>query len=279
MTDAPPPLVPAEVDLRDFPEFPLQFERLFASDTWIICNPEEKVAALRLWCKSWHQEPAGSLPMNDRLLANLAGYGEAVMAWMKVKDHAMLGWTRCSDGRYYHPVVGEIAVAKWEKKKHKRAENTRDRERKRRKTGGVPPEHPAENEPIPPESIAHSAGNGAVEYECSAGIPPENALKGKGREENKKRKKDSVPNGTDAAASLEAEVFRRGKALLGKNAGGQITKLRRAFSLDDVAALAILNEAETKENKGEWIAGVIRNHAAGNELDTDALYKSWGVEI
>jgi len=277
MTDAPPPLVPAEVDLRDFHEFPLQFERLFASDTWIICNPEEKVAALRLWCKSWHQEPAGSLPMNDRLLANLAGYGEAIPAWIKVKDHAMLGWTQCSDGRFYHPVVGEIALAKWDKKKHKRAENARDRERKRRKTGSIPPDRPPESGLIPPESIAHSAGNGAAKHECAAGIPPENALKGKGREENKKGKKVSVPNGTGESSpenlTLEAQVYREGKAVLGHSSGGQITNLRKALGMNDGAALAVLLEAKRKGDAKEWIAGVIRDHAKS----TDDVYR--GVEI
>lgn len=138
--EKPLPLIPPEIDLRDFPEFPLDFERLFASDTWIICNPEEKVAALRLWCKSWHQEPPGSLPKHDRLLANLAGYGEAVSAWLKVKDNAMRGWIECSDGRLYHPVVCDLSADKWEKKKRKRTENERDRARKRRKRDECPPD-------------------------------------------------------------------------------------------------------------------------------------------
>lgn len=129
----PAPLIGAEVDLRDYYEFPLQFERLFGSDTWIACDAEEKVAALQLWCKSWHQEPAGSLPLNDKILSVLAGYGENVKAWVKVKDHILAGWVACTDGRLYHPVVCEIAQKKWLGKKRSRAETNASRARQQRK--------------------------------------------------------------------------------------------------------------------------------------------------
>lgn len=175
MSDAlPDPLIGQEVDLRDFKEFPLQFERLFASDTWISCSPEEKNAALRLWCKSWHQEPAGSLPTNDRLLANLAGYGEAVAAWIKVKTAALLGWILCNDNRLYHPVVCDIAAEKWTKKARKRVELHRDRERKARKRGACP----ADKTKIPPDKGGASGGHGQVSVGASGGSPPGNALKG-----------------------------------------------------------------------------------------------------
>lgn len=268
----PSPLVPAEVDLRDFYEFPLQFERLFASDTWIVCSPEEKIAALRLWCKSWHQEPAGSLPMNDRLLANLAGYGEAVSAWLKVKEHAMIGWTACSDGRFYHPVVGEIAVDKWAKKKRRRVDNERDRERKRRKRGVVHADTSSDKHGCPADTPPLSGGHAHNSHDLSAGIPPENALKGKGRE-GKGSKKDPEPNGSDGMPSLEAEVYRQGKRILGKNAGGQITQLRKVAG-SDVQALALLEEAERKENRAEWIAGVIRNRGDTRETDELGLPKT-----
>jgi hypothetical protein len=115
MTD-PEPLVPPEVDLREFDFMPLYGGRLFSSDTWILCSHEERVAALRLWWASWHQESAGSLPDNLRLLADLAGYGVAVDAFAAVKQNAMRGWIRCADGRLYHPVVASIALECWAKK-------------------------------------------------------------------------------------------------------------------------------------------------------------------
>ncbi len=107
------PLVPAEIDLRDFREMPLEFERLFASDSWVLATPEEKVAAMHLWCKSWHQVPAGSLPDDDRMLAHLSGTGPR---WKKLRAHALRGWVMCTDGRFYHPVVAEKAIRAWDVK-------------------------------------------------------------------------------------------------------------------------------------------------------------------
>lgn len=104
------PLVPAFVDLRDFPFMPMEFGRLFASDTWTLSNDAEKVAAITLWGKSWSQVPAGSLPDDDRLLAAHSGAGPR---WKRVKDMALRGWRKGGDGRLYHPVVCEKALEAW----------------------------------------------------------------------------------------------------------------------------------------------------------------------
>lgn len=104
------PLVPACVDLRDFPFMPMEFGRLFASDTWTLSTDTEKVAAITLWGKSWSQVPAGSLPDDDRLLAAHSGAGPR---WKRVKDMALRGWRKGGDGRLYHPVVCEKALEAW----------------------------------------------------------------------------------------------------------------------------------------------------------------------
>jgi hypothetical protein len=115
MTDAlPAPLVPAEVDLRDYDNFPLEFRRLFASETWLLGTPEEKLAAFCLWCESWYGTPASSLPDNERILAHLSQAGHQ---WPKLREHVMRGWVKCSDGRWYHPVVAEKALEAWAKHK------------------------------------------------------------------------------------------------------------------------------------------------------------------
>lgn len=113
MQDRPDPLVPDGVDLRDFAFMPLEVRRLLTSETWVLGRPEEKVAALTLWCEAWHQVPAGSLPDNERMLAHLS---QAGAAWRKVREHAMRGWVLCSDGRWYHPVIAEKALESWSKK-------------------------------------------------------------------------------------------------------------------------------------------------------------------
>lgn len=107
------PLVPADVDLADFAFMPFEFQRLFASETWILSNDAEKVAALTLWGRSWHEVPAGSLPADDRMLAHLSGAGSR---WGRVKAMALRGWVHADDGRYYHPVVCEKALEAWAEK-------------------------------------------------------------------------------------------------------------------------------------------------------------------
>jgi len=111
----PDPLVPAEVDLRDFKSMPLYVRRLRDSRFVSIRTPEEVLAGILLWSSSWHQVPAGSLPDDDVELSNLAGYGghRGVSLFKKVRAGALHNFVKCSDGRLYHPVVAEAALASW----------------------------------------------------------------------------------------------------------------------------------------------------------------------
>lgn len=115
------PLVPSSVDLNDFAFMPFEFQRLFASETWILSNDAEKVAALTLWGRSWHEVPAGSLPADDRMLAHLSGAGPR---WKKVKPMALRGWKLADDGRYYHPFVCEKALEAWAEKLMQRVKSS-----------------------------------------------------------------------------------------------------------------------------------------------------------
>src|SRR6185312_5576397 len=103
------PLVPDNVDLRDFAFMPLDARRLLTSETWVLGTGDERAAAMTLWLVSWHQVPAGSLPANDRMLDHLS----QAKHWSRVKAHAMRGWVLADDGRYYHPVVAEKALEAW----------------------------------------------------------------------------------------------------------------------------------------------------------------------
>jgi len=116
MSDLPDPLVPAEVDLRDFAFMPLDIVRLFGSRFHAIASDAQWRAGVTLWCKSFHQVPAASLPDDDIELCRLAELGRDVKAWRKLRDVALHGWVKCSDGRLYHPVVAEKALEAWEAK-------------------------------------------------------------------------------------------------------------------------------------------------------------------
>jgi hypothetical protein len=100
---------------------PLPGDRLFESDSWIEASFEGRCAIFQLLWAAWKQKPAGSLPKNDRILSQLAGYGSNVKAWRTVQAEALRGFIECSDGRLYHPTVCEFALATWERRQCDRA--------------------------------------------------------------------------------------------------------------------------------------------------------------
>lgn len=124
------PLVPAHVDLRKLPWMRLDTVRLMDSDLFALSTGDEFKAAVALWCKSWTQQPAASLPTDDRILRKLSGM-DSMAQWQKVRDMAMRGWLLCGDGRLYHPVVAEQALVAWEESEHYRANKDAAAERKR----------------------------------------------------------------------------------------------------------------------------------------------------
>ena len=114
--DSLSPLTPPGCDLRDFAFMPLDVVRLRDSDISAVSSGDEFRSAVLLWCASWHQVPAASLPDDDTVLSQLAGYGRVVKEWKKVRSGALRGWVKCSDGRLYHPVVAEKANEAWMRK-------------------------------------------------------------------------------------------------------------------------------------------------------------------
>ena len=121
MTITPDPIVPPDIDLRDFAYMPLDVARLRDSDIAGIEDGEVFRAAVLSWCAAWHQVPAGSLPDDDAILARLAGYGRDVATWRRLREQgALRGFVRCSDGRLYHGVVCEKVLEAWSKKRSQR---------------------------------------------------------------------------------------------------------------------------------------------------------------
>lgn len=107
------PLVSKEVDLRDFAFMPLDVLRLRDSELAADTTGDEFKAAVILWCASWHQVPAGSLPSNEAAIARLAGHVLTSKKWRSIRDGALRGWVQCDDNRFYHPVVSEKANEAW----------------------------------------------------------------------------------------------------------------------------------------------------------------------
>lgn len=130
MADAPRPLISAEVDLRDFHFMPLDIIKLMNSETWMMaCTvPFAAAACMNLWCRSWHQVPAGSLPDNEAMHRICV----AVPNWDDVRDIALRNFVKCSDGRLYHPIIVEAAKKAWkEKNRYRDAAKSRWKNKKR----------------------------------------------------------------------------------------------------------------------------------------------------
>lgn len=121
------PLTPPDCDLRGLSYMPLDVQRLRDSDLALISTGDEFKAAVLLWSISWSQVPAASLPDDDRLLAALVRLDNR--AWKKVREVALRGWIKCSDGRLYHPVVAEKACDAWKDRTTYRAKREKDRAR------------------------------------------------------------------------------------------------------------------------------------------------------
>jgi hypothetical protein len=260
------PLIGADVDLRGFEYMPVDVRRLLTSETWMTSTGEEKAAAMSLWLESWHQVPAGSLPDNDRMLAHLSQSGTK---WKRVRDGALRGWVKCSDGRFYHPVVCEKAIEAWGKKAdygERLARARAAKEEKRRQQQ---------------EAMAAAKANGTGIAEAAAAGPiidavagPATGHKGEERRGDEKRGTSTspdLPNGKSSEAAQsphsglsqvdkadEVALFARGKAVLGKDAGGLITKLLKSKAGKVPLARAVIETASTKQDPREYVSAVIR---------------------
>jgi hypothetical protein len=97
----------------------LDVARLKGSELVVNETPEVCWAALMLWCAAWHEVPAGSVPNNERWLADKAGYlsrGQIDLSWGQLRDGILRGFVECSDGRLYHAVTCEIVMEAWASK-------------------------------------------------------------------------------------------------------------------------------------------------------------------
>lgn len=201
MSDLPAPLTPAECDLRGMPYMPLDIVRLFDSDFYALSNGDEFKAGLSLWGKAFLQVPGGSLPDNDKLLAHLSGAGPN---WLKVKEMALHGWIKCSDGRLYHATVAEKVAEAWQCRLDRRARTEAARAAK------LATKHAA-NGTTPPPSVTTSVTE-PVAISVTDNVTrlvAKSVTGSKGTEQNgtEERKKERIPK-PSVSPSADAEVDR-----------------------------------------------------------------------
>jgi uncharacterized protein YdaU (DUF1376 family) len=116
----------------------------------------------------------------------------------------------------------------------------------------ISPKTPRESVENTPNTQDKSAENEAAPSQINDLAPQPSGHIDKSRED----KKEEPLRGP--LASSEVEVFSLGKTVLGKSAGGVITKLRKACEYDDAHAVEWLRKAAEKENPMEWMQAVLR---------------------
>lgn len=132
---------------------PLDVVRLRDSDIAAVSSGDEFRCAVLLWCASWHQVPAASLPDDDIILAQLAGYGRVVKEWKKLRSGSLRGWVKCCDGRLYHPVVAEKANEAWARKQSRAHEKECGRIKKLNQRHGTSIPYPTLEQYLSPDYI------------------------------------------------------------------------------------------------------------------------------
>lgn len=261
MTNAetlPEPLVPAEVDLRGLEYMPMLGHHLYGSDFDALASDREFRAAHRLWWAAWNQQPAASLPNNERALCKHAGLGEEVSKWRKVRDRALHGFVLCSDGRLYHRFLAPQAMIAWEKRKQDQAKRDAEARRKaeerqqraalfaRLREAGVTPEFNAPTKELralvrrhfPDESDdeSHPMSRGQSHHPVTRTVTAKTGRDGTGRDVEEELSTAAGASRAPAPAATPAAV---GVAL--KGAGlSPVT-----FNLSDPVLLALLEQGAT----------------------------------
>jgi Protein of unknown function (DUF1376) len=225
----PAPPIPCDVDLRDFHFMPLDVVRLQNSETWAIAGGWAAKALVNLWTRAWHQVPAGSVPDDD----NLHRIWANVPDWESVRSVALRGFVKCSDGRLYHRVICEKALDAWNKRNRFRlAANARWENKKNATHMQRTPDAPASLD----ATHMQGRGRGKVKRKNAAEAAP--------------------------ARTEEADLFHRGKAILGDSAGGLIKNLIKAKAGSIALARAAIETASTKQDPREYIAACIHGSEA-----------------
>lgn len=301
MTDAlelPAPLVPAEIDLRNYRFMSLDVVRLRDSRVGLMEDAEAFRAAVFSWCAAWHQLPAASLPDDDVELCRLLGYGRELKRWCRLRANGALhGWVKCSDGRLYHPVVAEKAVEAWDNKvaqinrtrkatkalAERREHRGEQRDDQRR-------EHRDDSHDEHRDDQRNDEDTAIVTMSIGTKREERNKKEQEEQEEKKERKQDAafaaVPEVEKSGAGngihpptappptdRKATFYRRFSEVWGgKNSGGMATKLLAAKGSVG-KAMAAVEMASEAGNAKEYLAACI-NGAEKKERDGG----EWGVD-
>lgn len=266
MADLPEPLTPATCDLQDFKFMPLDVARLRDSDLASDETPECCWAAVLIWCASWHQVPAASVPDSDQWLAKQAGYvarGKVAKEWLEVREGAMRGWVKCSDGRLYHPVVAEKAIEAWDSKLDQRWRTEVGRIKKHNERHGTAIPRPTFDDwisqgcpqghrlPVPEDKPPLSP---ATQPTCPGDVPGETPSKG--QEQGQRQGQINTPPTPKGGCKRFEEFWTAWPKGDRKQDKVKCAEKWRRSNLDAVAD-AILADIEVKRSTDKWREGFV----------------------
>lgn len=109
-TNLPEPPVEPDFSLAGYTSFLFDTQRFLNSEFVLSSDPAAIGLGVILWAVAWQQIPCGSLPDDDVQLARLAGFGRDVVTFRALKEAALHGFVKCSDGRLYHKFLIGVAI-------------------------------------------------------------------------------------------------------------------------------------------------------------------------
>jgi len=98
--------------------------------------------------------------------------------------------------------------------------------------------------------------------DCDAGETQARRRRDKEEELNKRTNGEAPPAPLFGQPTEQADLYRRGKEILGKNSGGLIAKLLKSKNGNIALARAAIEQASTKQSPSEYIGRIVRGPAA-----------------
>ena len=246
----PEPLVPSNVDLRGLTWMPYYGDCLSRSELNARISDAGYRAAHNLWWAAWNSVPAASLPDDDVLLARAADLGRDLRTFRRIKEEALHGFIRCSDGRLYHRFLAELANDAW---------NRRINQRRRKQ------EWRLKNN----DKLHDVTGTGVGQR------VGQNGQETRRQDRTGQDRTDSVPKGTGAAAPSDPikALWDRAIRILGPTSRSLIGKARREHGdLAVATALTLCEEAHPSDPVPFFIKTV-----RGQQLSLAERYPNEGI--
>lgn len=250
MSDRPAPLLAPEVSMRGLKYMPLQTEILKGSKAWLACRrrPELGFYLINLWMSAWAEEPCASIENDADVLAASAGCPPD--KWESLADVLLRGWVLCSDNRFYHPFLAEVATESWGKRVKNEKDRALDRARKRDRRA-------KQKQSLIEMSARTSGGQMADDPKCPADV----------RTKTRRREKVEDRKVEDSLASLESPPTPIRQPEIFANGNGAALPEERDVAQDAFLAFQALAEelklpcpTKLNDRRRRAIAARLREH-------------------